>query len=137
MRSPTGSSISSLPAARSPISGLPSRALLLVALLVNPALIDGASEAKPARRPRAHLVIRLNGLTEASSVEAISERSSPAYAELVDILRETRFATVATSVRKFDDVDGLSSTASKCQSVVARSATMRETVCGKIYQNWR
>jgi hypothetical protein len=38
---------------------------------------------------------------------------------------------------KSDDVDGLSSTASKCQSVVARSATMRETVRGKIYQNWR
>ncbi|PZR91510.1 MAG: hypothetical protein DLM68_03310 [Hyphomicrobiales bacterium] len=36
-----------------------------------------------------------------------------------------------------DDVDGLSSTASKCQSVVARSATMKETVRGKIYQNWR
>jgi hypothetical protein len=31
-----------------------------------------------------------------------------------------------------DDVDGLSSTASKCQSVVARSATMRETVRGNI-----
>src|SRR5580704_12525029 len=30
--------------------------------------------------------------------------------------------------------DGLSSPASKCQSVVARSATMRETVRGKIYQ---
>jgi hypothetical protein len=36
-----------------------------------------------------------------------------------------------------DDVDGLSSTASKCQSVVARSATMRETVRRNIYQNWR
>ena len=30
--------------------------------------------------------------------------------------------------------DGLSSPASKCQSAVARSATMRETVRGKIYQ---
>jgi hypothetical protein len=55
------------------------------------------SEAKLARRRRAHLVIRLNGLTEASSVEAISERSSPAYAELVDILCETRFGTVAVA----------------------------------------
>jgi hypothetical protein len=64
-----------------------------------------SSEAKLARRRRAHLVIRLNGLTEASSVEAISERSSPAYAELVDILCETRFATVA--VRKFDSPNGL------------------------------
>jgi hypothetical protein len=36
-----------------------------------------------------------------------------------------------------DDVDGLSSTASKCQSVVARIATTRETVRGKVYQNWR
>ena len=64
-----------------------------------------SSEAKLARRRRAHLVIRLNGLTEASSVEAISERSSPAYAELVDILCETRFATVA--VRKFNSPNGL------------------------------
>ena len=40
-------------------------------------------------------------------------------------------------VARSDDVDGLSSTASKCQSVVARSATMRETVRGKIYQDWR
>src|ERR1700682_5022573 len=38
---------------------------------------------------------------------------------------------------KSDDVDGLSSTASKCQSVVARSATKREAVRGKGYQNWR
>jgi len=36
-----------------------------------------------------------------------------------------------------DEADGLSSAASKCQSLVARSVTKRETVHGKIYQNWR
>jgi hypothetical protein len=36
-----------------------------------------------------------------------------------------------------DDVDGLSSTASKCQNVVAGSGTRRETVHGTIYQDRR
>ena len=47
-----------------------------------------SSEAKLTRRRRVRLLIRLNRLTEANSIEAISERGSPAYAELVDILRE-------------------------------------------------
>jgi hypothetical protein len=47
-----------------------------------------SSEAKLTRRRRARLLIRLNRLTEASSIEAISRPGSPAHAELVDILRE-------------------------------------------------
>jgi hypothetical protein len=47
-----------------------------------------SSEAKLTRRRRIRLLVRLNRLTEANSIEAISERGSPAYGELVDILRE-------------------------------------------------
>jgi hypothetical protein len=47
-----------------------------------------ASEAKLTRRQRIRLLARLNRLTEANSVEAISERGSLAHAELVDILRK-------------------------------------------------
>jgi hypothetical protein len=47
-------------------------------------------QAKLTRRQRIRLLTRLNRLTEANSVEAISERSSPAHAELVDILRSLR-----------------------------------------------
>ena len=47
-----------------------------------------SSEAKLTRRRRVRLLTRLNRLTEANSVEAISERGSPAHAELLDILRE-------------------------------------------------
>src|SRR5262245_30082304 len=47
-----------------------------------------SSEAKLTRRQRIRLLVRLNRLTEANSVEAISERGSPAHTELVGILRE-------------------------------------------------
>jgi hypothetical protein len=47
-----------------------------------------SSEAKLTRRRRVRLLIRLNRLTESNSVEAISERGSPAHTELVGILRE-------------------------------------------------
>ena len=46
-----------------------------------------SSEAKLTRRRRARLLIRLNRLTEGNSIEAISERGSPANTELVGILR--------------------------------------------------
>jgi hypothetical protein len=58
-----------------------------------------ASTAKLTRRQRIRLLTLLNRLTEANSVEAISERSSPAHAELVDILRELASPPVATSMR--------------------------------------
>jgi hypothetical protein len=58
-----------------------------------------ASEAKLTRRQRIRLLTRLNRLTEANSVEAISERNSPAHAELVDILRQLASPPVATSTR--------------------------------------
>jgi hypothetical protein len=47
-----------------------------------------SSEAKLTRRQRIRLLTRLNRLTEANPVEVISERGSPAHAELVDILRQ-------------------------------------------------
>jgi hypothetical protein len=47
-----------------------------------------SSEAKLTRRRRARLLIRLNRLTETSSVETISEPGSPEHVELVGILRE-------------------------------------------------
>jgi hypothetical protein len=58
-----------------------------------------SSEAKLTRRRRVRLLIRLNRLTEANSIEAVSERGSPAYAELVDILRELASPTVASATR--------------------------------------
>ena len=58
-----------------------------------------SSEAKLTRRRRVRLLIRLNRLTEANSIEAISERGSPAYAELVAILRELASPTVASAAR--------------------------------------
>ena len=59
-----------------------------------------SSEAKLTRRRRVRLLIRLNGLTEANSIEAISERGSLAYAELVDILHELASPTVASSAAR-------------------------------------
>jgi hypothetical protein len=47
-----------------------------------------SSEAKLSRRRRIRLLTRLNRLTEANSIEAISDRGSAAHAELVLILRE-------------------------------------------------
>jgi hypothetical protein len=47
-----------------------------------------SSEAKLTRRRRVRLLIRLNRLTESNSIEAISDRGSPAHTELVAILRE-------------------------------------------------
>jgi hypothetical protein len=47
-----------------------------------------SSEAKLTRRRRIRLLSQLNRLTEANSIETISERGSPQYAELVKILHE-------------------------------------------------
>ena len=47
-----------------------------------------SSEAKLTRRRRIRLLIDLNRLTEASSIEAISERGSPPHTKLVAILHE-------------------------------------------------
>ncbi len=47
-----------------------------------------SSEAKLTRRQRIRLLTRLNRLTQANTVEAISERGSPANLELVGILRQ-------------------------------------------------
>jgi hypothetical protein len=58
-----------------------------------------SSEAKLTRRQRIRLLTRLNRLTEANSIEAFSERGSPAHAELVDILHQLASPPVATSVR--------------------------------------
>lgn len=47
-----------------------------------------SSEAKLTRRRRIRLLTRLNRLTEANSIETISDRDSAAHSELVSILRE-------------------------------------------------
>ena len=47
-----------------------------------------SSEAKLTRRQRIRLLTRLNRLTKVFPVEVISDRGSPAHAELVGILRE-------------------------------------------------
>ncbi len=47
-----------------------------------------STEAKLTRRQRIRLLVRLNRLTEANTVEAISEKGAPAHAELIGILRE-------------------------------------------------
>jgi hypothetical protein len=47
-----------------------------------------SSEAKLTRRQRIRLLTRLNRLTEATPIEAFSDRASPVHAELVAILRE-------------------------------------------------
>ena len=47
-----------------------------------------SSEAKLSRRRRIRLLTRLNRLTEANSIEAISEKGAPHHHELVLILRE-------------------------------------------------
>jgi hypothetical protein len=94
----------------------PSRALLLAALLVGTALVDGfvscvrhdtraqyahrrrrtlspilpmeLVRGKLTRRQRIRLLTRLNRPIEANPIEAFSERGSPAHTELVAILRE-------------------------------------------------
>jgi len=47
-----------------------------------------SSEAKLSRRRRIRLLFELNRLTEANSIEAISERGSPPHTKLVAILHE-------------------------------------------------
>jgi len=47
-----------------------------------------SSEAKLTRRHRIRLLLELNRLTEANSIEAISQRGSPPYTRLVAILHE-------------------------------------------------
>jgi hypothetical protein len=58
-----------------------------------------SSEAKLTRRRRIRLLTQLNRLTEANSIEAISERGSPQHAELVDILRELASPPVPLKAR--------------------------------------
>jgi hypothetical protein len=58
-----------------------------------------SSKAKLTRRQRIRLLVRLNRLTEATPIEAFSERTSAAHAELVDILHQLASPPVATSVR--------------------------------------
>ena len=58
-----------------------------------------SSEAKLTRRRRIRLLTQLNRLTEANSIEAISERGSPQYAELVNILRELASPPVPPKAR--------------------------------------
>jgi hypothetical protein len=60
-----------------------------------------SSEAKLTRRRRVRLFVRLNRLTESNSIEAISERGSPAHAELVQILRELASPPVAMAAHPF------------------------------------
>jgi len=56
-----------------------------------------SSEAKLTRRRRIRLLIQLNRLTEANSVDAISERDSRPYNELLDILRQLASPTTPTA----------------------------------------
>jgi hypothetical protein len=57
-----------------------------------------SSEAKLTRRRRIRLLIELNQLTEANSIEVISERGSPPYAKLVAILHELASPLVGAGV---------------------------------------
>ena len=56
-----------------------------------------SSEAKLTRRQRIRLLTRLNRLTEANSIEAFSDRTSPAHKELVAILHELASPPAAPS----------------------------------------
>ena len=56
-----------------------------------------STEAKLTRRRRIRLLIQLNHLTESHSIEAISERGSPAHRELVDILRQLASPTASAA----------------------------------------
>jgi hypothetical protein len=58
-----------------------------------------ASEAKLTRRRRIRLLTQLNRLTEANSIEAISERGSPPYTQLVNILHELASPPVPPKAR--------------------------------------
>jgi hypothetical protein len=58
-----------------------------------------SSEAKLTRRRRIRLLTQLNRLTEANSIETISERGSPQYAELVNILHELASPSVRPVAR--------------------------------------
>ena len=55
-----------------------------------------SSEAKLTRRQRIRLLTRLNRLTQANTVETISDRGSPANLELVGILRQLAAGPVAS-----------------------------------------
>jgi hypothetical protein len=57
-----------------------------------------SSEAKLTRRQRIRLLVRLNRLTEATPIEAFSERTSQAHAELVDILHQLASPPVALGI---------------------------------------
>jgi hypothetical protein len=58
-----------------------------------------SSDAKLTRRQRIRLLTRLNRLTEATPIDAFSEPTSPAHAELVDILHQLASPPVATLER--------------------------------------
>ena len=58
-----------------------------------------SSEAKLTRRQRIRLLTRLNRLTEASPIEAFSERGSRTHTELVDILHQLASPPVVPSAR--------------------------------------
>jgi hypothetical protein len=58
-----------------------------------------SSEAKLTRHRRIRLLVQLNRLTEANSIEVISERGSPPYVELVNILRELASPPVTSKAR--------------------------------------
>jgi hypothetical protein len=58
-----------------------------------------SSDAKLTRRQRIRLLTRLNRLTEATPIDAFSELTSPAHAELVDILQQLASPPVAAFVR--------------------------------------
>jgi len=59
-----------------------------------------SSEAKLTRRRRIRLLIELNRLTQANSIEAISERGSPPYTELVAILHELASPPLVSSAAR-------------------------------------
>jgi hypothetical protein len=58
-----------------------------------------SSEAKLTRRRRARLLVRLNRLTEDNSIDAISERGSPANTELVGSLRQLTSQPIVSEAR--------------------------------------
>jgi len=59
-----------------------------------------SSEAKLTRRQRIRLLARLNRLTDANSIEAFSERGSPAHTELVGILHQLASPPVALTLNR-------------------------------------
>ena len=64
-------------------------------------------QAKLIRRNRIRLLVRLNRLTEAATIDEIGERGSPAHEELVAILRDLTRLPMPKSTQPKPDADNM------------------------------